>query len=163
MRTRLIGITQLAVLAVWSCVVVGLDIEWFITSYDDLTVSKGETVRFQWTGRHNVLEVSANSCSASVVQVIANTSPGGVANATNLAEGDHFFICTVANHCENGMKVKVTVSSPDDDIIDDTNDNTPNDNPTEDDNTPDDNGDGSIMGLPSGVLAGFSLMLLILL
>ncbi|GFS40911.1 hypothetical protein Acr_00g0071140 [Actinidia rufa] len=70
----------------------------------------GDTLIFNWTGNHDVVKVSKsvfdNCTTTNVVGTVQSTSP---ANFTLDANGTHYFICTVSNHCYFGQKVAVTI------------------------------------------------------
>ncbi|EXB96869.1 Blue copper protein [Morus notabilis] len=100
--------------------VVGDSLGWTVppntSFYSDWTNSKtfhiGDEVLFNWTGTldHNVAEVS------TLAEYENCTKPGIVYlsgyTANLIANGSRFFLCTVDNHCELGMKMIVTVGSP---------------------------------------------------
>ncbi|KAF8007243.1 hypothetical protein BT93_K1288 [Corymbia citriodora subsp. variegata] len=72
----------------------------------------GDTVVFNWTGTHNVAEVSKadydNCTSTSLIGTIQTVSPYSVVLSTNASR---YFICTVSNHCGLGQKVTLSVGS----------------------------------------------------
>ncbi|PON54732.1 Phytocyanin domain containing protein [Trema orientale] len=84
------------------------------TFYSEWANSKtfeiGDDVLFNWTGTHTVAELSTRA------EYDNCTKPGIVFDSGftwNLfSNGSRFFICTVDDHCEHGMKVIITVGSP---------------------------------------------------
>ncbi|PSS36106.1 Blue copper protein [Actinidia chinensis var. chinensis] len=70
----------------------------------------GDTLIFNWSGNHDVVKVSKsvfdNCSTTNVIETIQSTSP---ANFTLDANGTHYFICTVSNHCYFGQKVAVSI------------------------------------------------------
>ncbi|XP_062079700.1 stellacyanin-like [Humulus lupulus] len=84
--------------------------------YSDWANSKtfqiGDDILFKWNGTwtHNVAKVSSR------VEYESCAKPGlvflsGISHVlTN--NGSYFFVCTVDNHCDLGMKMIVTVGSP---------------------------------------------------
>ncbi|KAK4267551.1 hypothetical protein QN277_024319 [Acacia crassicarpa] len=66
----------------------------------------------QSTGRHDVVEVpkeSYDSCSAD--NKIGNTIETGPYNHTLNKTGNHYFICSIGQHCNGGQKLSVNVVS----------------------------------------------------
>ncbi|OWM71761.1 hypothetical protein CDL15_Pgr005949 [Punica granatum] len=72
----------------------------------------GDTVVFNWTGTHDVAEVSEtdydNCTKTNPIGTIQSTSPYSVTLSSN---GSRYFICTVSTHCEMGQKVALTVGA----------------------------------------------------
>ncbi|KAF4385163.1 hypothetical protein F8388_014296 [Cannabis sativa] len=82
----------------------------------------GDEILFKWNGTwtHNVAMVSTQA------EYEMCTKPGlvflsGISH-TLTKNGSYFFLCTVDDHCERGMKMIVTVGSPTD--VSPTNDST---------------------------------------
>ncbi|CAN6249585.1 unnamed protein product [Urochloa humidicola] len=77
------------------------------------TFSVGDTLSFQYSAAHSVLEVSAadhSACSAS------NPLRSHSDQSTTIPltkPGTRYFICGAAGHCASGMKLAVTVSGGD--------------------------------------------------
>ncbi|KAB1218705.1 Blue copper protein [Morella rubra] len=73
----------------------------------------GDILMFNFAvGEHDVLQVSKESFdSCSSANPIGNTITGGPANITLSNAGDHYYICTIGQHCKAGQKLMVTVSS----------------------------------------------------
>ncbi|XP_039160041.1 umecyanin-like [Eucalyptus grandis] len=71
-----------------------------------------DTVVFNWTGTHDVAEVSKtdydNCTSTNAIGTIQTVSPYSVVlNGTS----SRYFICTVSNHCGLGQKVTLSIGS----------------------------------------------------
>ena len=87
---------------------------WRIQDYDTLTISEGETVKFSWEGFHSLHQVTQEaflSCdlSASSLHIWAIPSVDTTVPISNLQAGSYYFLCTVAGHCDAGMKIEVIV------------------------------------------------------
>ncbi|XP_044472530.1 cucumber peeling cupredoxin-like [Mangifera indica] len=98
---------------------VGDDLGWTIPPHGASTYSTwaaekefsiGDTIVFNWTGTHNVGEVSKedyDKCTTvHLVDEIQQISP---ATFTLDSNGSRFFICTVDSHCERGQKVTINI------------------------------------------------------
>ncbi|CAH9128739.1 unnamed protein product [Cuscuta epithymum] len=73
------------------------------------TFKVGDTLVFKYPDGHTVNEVSEsdyNSCTAA--NSITSDSSGTTTVALKTA-GNHYFICSSAGHCANGMKLAVNV------------------------------------------------------
>ncbi|KAF8007244.1 hypothetical protein BT93_K1289 [Corymbia citriodora subsp. variegata] len=72
----------------------------------------GDTVVFNWTGTHNVAEVSKadfDTCTGtSPIGTIHMVSPYSVELSS---DGPRYFICTVGKHCSFGQKVTLSIGS----------------------------------------------------
>ncbi|XP_010247602.1 PREDICTED: umecyanin-like [Nelumbo nucifera] len=71
----------------------------------------GDTLEFDFSGSHDVAQVTKanyDSCTKTPIGSIISTSP---AEILLNASGDHYFICTISNHCQAGMKLAITVSA----------------------------------------------------
>ncbi|KAH7546362.1 hypothetical protein FEM48_Zijuj01G0192600 [Ziziphus jujuba var. spinosa] len=98
--------------------VVGDSLGWTVppntSFYTEWSSSKtfdiGDEVLFNWTGNHNVAEVSSlaeyENCANPGIVI------GSAVTVNPLENGSRFFICTVDDHCEAGQKVIITVGSP---------------------------------------------------
>ncbi|XP_030446163.2 umecyanin-like [Syzygium oleosum] len=95
---------------------VGDELGWTVPSnisyYQSWAASKtfmvGDQLSFNWTGTHNVAEVSKaeyDNCT-QVVSVM-----GSPVNIKLLKGGSYHYICTVDSHCELGQKLSITVGS----------------------------------------------------
>nr|CAB3476760.1 unnamed protein product [Digitaria exilis] len=62
------------------------------------------------TKEHTVTKVEKSACQAAIKELSNDDS--GLTTVTLDISGDHFFICTVDNHCASGMKLSVTVAAP---------------------------------------------------
>jgi uncharacterized cupredoxin-like copper-binding protein len=92
---------------------------WKIQDYSPLTILAGESLSFSWDGFHSlhqVDEATYESCdiNADPLYVWAIPSVDTSVQLTNLQPGNYFFICSVAGHCDAGMKVAMTVLPSDD-------------------------------------------------
>lgn len=117
------AVLLLVAAALWRCSsaathTVGESLGWTVppnpTAYDDWASTQtfvvGDVLVFNFaTGRHDVAEVTknaSNSCSGSNPILVENNSP---ARITLTTVGDHHFICTFPDHCNNGQKLSITV------------------------------------------------------
>ncbi|GLU22084.1 hypothetical protein SLE2022_381810 [Rubroshorea leprosula] len=73
----------------------------------------GDTLMFNFqTNQHDVLQVpkaSFDACSSS--NPIGNKFTTGPANITLDSAGEHYYICTIGQHCQGGQKLAITVST----------------------------------------------------
>ena len=80
-----------------------------------MVVTSGSTVTFQWSGYHNVVEVSNNEnfemCNAAAGVEHAPSAPGGEYSVVLNTPGTHYYICSVPSHCALGQKIAITVLS----------------------------------------------------
>ena len=80
-----------------------------------MVVTSGSTVTFQWSGSHNVVEVSNNEnfemCNAAGGVEHAPPAPGGEYSVVLNTPGTHYYICSVPSHCALGQKIAITVLS----------------------------------------------------
>ena len=80
-----------------------------------MVVTSGSTVTFQWSGYHNVVEVSNNEnfemCNAAGGVEHAPPAPGGEYSVVVNTPGTHYYICSVPSHCALGQKIAITVLS----------------------------------------------------
>jgi hypothetical protein len=91
-----------------------------------LTVCGDESITFQWGGNHNVRVVLTKDefdrCLAddALMPGTKDESPYTITQASSLAEIDWspgygspiYFICSISDHCLNGQKIAITVTSP---------------------------------------------------
>ncbi|OUZ99881.1 Plastocyanin-like [Macleaya cordata] len=72
----------------------------------------GDTLLFNFgTGQHNVAKVSKegyDNCTAMNPNSIMATGPVTI---TLNSEGEHYFICTIGQHCKLGQKLAITVKN----------------------------------------------------
>lgn len=70
----------------------------------------GDTIVFNWTGNHDVAEVSKvdydNCTKSSPLSTILTSSPVNVNLTSN---STRYFICTVSTHCSLGQKVTIKI------------------------------------------------------
>lgn len=76
------------------------------------TFTVGDILEFNFaTGNHDVAKVTKtafdNCNSNSPISLVTN----GPANITLNSTGEHFFICTIGQHCSNGQKLAINVSA----------------------------------------------------
>ncbi|XP_024026081.1 umecyanin-like [Morus notabilis] len=81
--------------------------------YDDWTNNKtfrvGDQLSFNWTaGTHDVAEVNENDYDNCTKVSIVIASPV-VINLTK--PGEHYFICTIGDHCQRGQKLDIEVQA----------------------------------------------------
>ncbi|CAK9136927.1 unnamed protein product [Ilex paraguariensis] len=76
------------------------------------TFMVGDTLTFNFlTNQHDVLQVPKASYDACISDnASGNPIMTGPANITLNAAGDHYYICTFGDHCQNGQKLAITVS-----------------------------------------------------
>ncbi|KAF8393192.1 hypothetical protein HHK36_021433 [Tetracentron sinense] len=76
------------------------------------TFRVGDNLFFNWTGNHNVAEVSSetdyDNCNQKNVEMTLGSPEVNVPLTT---KKDYYYICTVASHCSLGQKVKISVKS----------------------------------------------------
>ncbi|XP_075675333.1 stellacyanin-like [Castanea sativa] len=71
----------------------------------------GDVIVFNWTGTHDVAEVTKenyDSCTDTAIGSIQNTSP---VNFNLTSNATRYFICTISSHCEIGQKVTIGIGS----------------------------------------------------
>uniref|UniRef100_A0A803Q9Q4 Phytocyanin domain-containing protein n=1 Tax=Cannabis sativa TaxID=3483 RepID=A0A803Q9Q4_CANSA len=75
---------------------------------DNKTFRIGDKLAFNWSGVHNVAQVSTeadyDNCNTAAARVLSSTSPFEFTLNTT---GDHYFLCTVGTHCRSGQKLKL--------------------------------------------------------
>ncbi|CAK9185640.1 unnamed protein product [Ilex paraguariensis] len=76
------------------------------------TFMVGDTLTFNFlTNQHDVLQVPKASYDACISDnASGNPIMTGPANVSLNAAGDHYYICTFGDHCQNGQKLAITVS-----------------------------------------------------
>lgn len=73
----------------------------------------GDTLAFNYgAGAHTVNRVSSGDYSACSSSNALSTDSSGQTTVTLSSPGNYYFICGVAGHCANGMKLTVAVTSP---------------------------------------------------
>ncbi|XP_021276700.1 umecyanin-like [Herrania umbratica] len=79
---------------------------------DNINFVVGDTLVFNFTtGQHDVAgvtETAYDACTTTNPNFTETTGPARIRLNTT---GDHYFICTIANHCSRGQKLKVEVHS----------------------------------------------------
>uniref|UniRef100_A0A5B7CBX2 Phytocyanin domain-containing protein n=1 Tax=Davidia involucrata TaxID=16924 RepID=A0A5B7CBX2_DAVIN len=72
----------------------------------------GDVIVFNWTGTHNVAQVSKadfdNCTSTNTIGTLQTTSPANFNLTTNETT---YYICTVQSHCSLGQKVEIKIGS----------------------------------------------------
>lgn len=64
---------------------------------------------FTWTGTHDVAVVNETEYKGcTMVSNVSSTSPVTI---TLEKTGDHYFICTIGNHCSRGQKLEIEVKA----------------------------------------------------
>ncbi|KAA8535123.1 hypothetical protein F0562_030126 [Nyssa sinensis] len=67
----------------------------------------GDVIVFNWTGNHNVAQVSrADFDNCTTTNPVQTTSP---ANFTLTSNETTYYICTVSSHCYVGQKVEIRI------------------------------------------------------
>lgn len=81
-------------------------------SPDNVTISIGDTVKFQLSSIHNALEVSEATWNGNGNTPLPDgfDTPFGNSELTGLTAGVHYYVCSV--HFNLGMKGKITVNGP---------------------------------------------------
>ncbi|GMN50018.1 hypothetical protein TIFTF001_019191, partial [Ficus carica] len=73
----------------------------------------GDNLTFNFaTNQHDVVQVpkeSYDSCSSD--NALGDPILNGPANVTLTTAGDHYFICSIGAHCQNGQKLAITAVS----------------------------------------------------
>jgi plastocyanin len=82
-------------------------------TFDEQEATVGDTVRFEWSGYHDVYEFespsAAMACDFSNALEIGISSPATYIFRENDIGKDLWFGCWVPSHCELGMVIKFTV------------------------------------------------------
>ncbi|KAJ7978945.1 Cucumber peeling cupredoxin [Quillaja saponaria] len=77
------------------------------------TFNVGDTLKFKWTGEHNVAHVSKDNyenCTTDRAKISGQVLQGDGEIDFKLEEsGTHYFICTVNNHCARGQKFSINI------------------------------------------------------
>lgn len=63
------------------------------------------------TGNHDVAKVTKSSFDSCNATSPISLNSNGPANITLTTAGEHHYICTIANHCNLGMKLAINVSA----------------------------------------------------
>jgi plastocyanin len=88
-----------------------INISGFTFSPNDITINVGDTVFFNGSSLHPVLEVSVDTWNAEGNTALSGgfSFPSGVGKIAFNSEGTHYYICE--NHISSGMKGKINVST----------------------------------------------------
>jgi len=89
-------------------------ISWVIPmNPQEIIVTKGSEVTFEWTGNHDVYKSNSkadfDSCTKTGGTQEGPAANGGSWKQTLITIGTHYYICSVGGHCAAGQKVAVTV------------------------------------------------------
>ena len=90
-----------------------IELDWFIPPGDSFppgTVNVGDTLVFNWGGFHNVYIHPTGDCTETD-RIEVGTASGASYTFTEADVGDLEFVCDVGTHCENGMRITITVVS----------------------------------------------------
>ena len=84
--------------------------------YDEITIESGDSLRFEWSGGHDVFKVNSKSdfdnCDTGMNPPSNRLESGNSKKVTTTPDvGTHYYICTYGNHCSWGQKIKVTVTA----------------------------------------------------
>uniref|UniRef100_A0A0E0L9D8 Phytocyanin domain-containing protein n=1 Tax=Oryza punctata TaxID=4537 RepID=A0A0E0L9D8_ORYPU len=84
----------------------------YTTWASDKKFKIGDTLVFNYAGgAHSVDEVSAADYAACTASNALQSDGSGTTTITLKTAGKHYFICGVAGHCSNGMKLLVDVAA----------------------------------------------------
>ncbi|KAJ4701390.1 putative Blue copper protein [Melia azedarach] len=75
------------------------------------TFAVGDSLVFNYGSGHTVDEVSASDYKSCTVGNAITSDNSGATTVALKTAGTHYFICGVAGHCGNGMKLAVTVAA----------------------------------------------------
>jgi plastocyanin len=81
-----------------------------------LTVCKGDSVKWMWSGMHGVVQAKSpagyNSCALTPGSYIpkAAIANGGTYTVKMGAQGTRYYYCPVGGHCSMGQKVKIVTT-----------------------------------------------------
>ena len=85
------------------------------SEYDPMEVAVGDSIRFHWTGEHNLeqLPTKANyeDCYWQDATVLEGYSDPGEHTVTFDQEGTFYYMCGYTGHCAAGQKIKVCVGA----------------------------------------------------
>ncbi|KAL5538984.1 hypothetical protein UlMin_045520 [Ulmus minor] len=74
------------------------------------TFHVGDQLSFNWSGSHNVANVSETEYENCAKPISVSASPVAI-KLPSTSTGKQYFICTVDTHCERGQKLAVNVSN----------------------------------------------------
>ncbi|WOL19952.1 blue copper protein-like [Canna indica] len=78
-----------------------------------ITLVTGDTLTFNYAaGVHTVDQVSSTDYTACSASNALSTDGSGTTTVTLSKPGNYYYICGVASHCSNGMKLSVSVTAP---------------------------------------------------
>ena len=81
-------------------------LEWNVASYDDVELAVGDSIKFVWSGSHDVWSTTGG-CAFS--KELASTARSSYTQRFD-AVGVYNFACSVGSHCASGQQLKVTVA-----------------------------------------------------
>lgn len=83
-----------------------------------MTGKAGQSITFTWDNNHNVFIHPSGDCDATGAILVGNESPATY-TFTEDDEGETLhFVCTVGQHCQNGMHMDVAVEASEGDTSD---------------------------------------------
>ena len=94
-----------------------VDVAWTLAlSPSSISVMKGDSIRFSWTGAHNVYLMADKAAFEACNFQDATMLNGGAASpvafsTTNETTGAIYFACSVNSHCASGQKLAVTINN----------------------------------------------------
>lgn len=101
------------------------ELDWVIPMEpQSLTVVGGDTVRFTWSGYHNVYRSATQTdydlCAKSGGVMVGPSAVGGSYSETfpYTLTGTFYYICEETTHCDHGQKITITVVAPGTDVVD---------------------------------------------
>ncbi|XP_052158488.1 blue copper protein-like [Oryza glaberrima] len=84
----------------------------YTTWASDKKFKMGDTLVFNYAGgAHSVDEVSAADYAVCTASNALQSDSSGTTTVTLKTAGKHYFICGIAGHCSNGMKLVVDVAA----------------------------------------------------
>ena len=91
-------------------------IDWIIPmSPQTLTISVGDSVRFEWMSTHNVYlsasESDFSNCVTTGGTELSRIRSDGFFETVLVEIGTYYYICSYGSHCDRGQKIAVTVEA----------------------------------------------------
>ncbi|KAL9361625.1 hypothetical protein Peur_044410 [Populus x canadensis] len=71
----------------------------------------GDSLEFNWTATHNVLEVTTKTEYDACVKTNGNLKNISPATFDLTENGTYYYICTIGSHCDLGQKVTIVVGN----------------------------------------------------
>lgn len=84
-----------------------------VQDYEPLEISVGDTVTFEWSGFHGIVEVPSGECPTNFmgpdIVTLADESAGGSFTWEAAEPGTYWLACQVGTHCLGGQIIQITV------------------------------------------------------